>query len=319
VQVGSKQLVGRARAAAELDAAAERLGSPRLSTLATSARLDAFEKVKKAIDDMVAQLLQEKDLEIKHRDTCIKDLNKNELDTEKKVHTKASLESKISGLELTIQGLNAVINTLKSEITDLETASQRAKEDREAERKEFEKTVGDQREAQKLLGQALAVLKRAYAEAPQALVQKAGRATGPAAPAGFKAYEKHGSGGGVLAMIEQIIFDAKSMEQQTMHAEQQSKDMYTKLVQETTDAVQAKKDSITDRSSEMSSTEQDLIQAKSELGGTVDELEALSKNKGALKGSCDFVLKNFELRQAARDEEVKALREAKAFLAGMSA
>merc|ERR1740121_1386081 len=108
-------------------------------------------------------------------------------------------------------------------------------------------------------------------------------------------------------MIEHIIADAKSMEAQAMHAEQQAKDAYTSLVQMTTDSVKAKTDSITDRETEKSAADQDLIQAKSEFDGTVGELEALSKNAGALHGSCDFVMKNFDLRQAARDEEVQAL------------
>merc|ERR1712232_745605 len=39
-----------------LSSVASRLHSPRLATLATQVRLDAFTRVKKAIDDMVAQL-----------------------------------------------------------------------------------------------------------------------------------------------------------------------------------------------------------------------------------------------------------------------
>jgi len=46
------------------------------------------------------------------------------------------------------------------------------------------------------------------------------------------------------------------------------------------------------------------------------ELEQLSNYNGELHSSCDFVLKNFELRQTARDEEVEALRQAKAILSG---
>ena len=39
---------------------------PRLATLAVQVRLDAFTRVKKAIDDMIAQLLKEKENETKH-------------------------------------------------------------------------------------------------------------------------------------------------------------------------------------------------------------------------------------------------------------
>jgi len=46
------------------------------------------------------------------------------------------------------------------------------------------------------------------------------------------------------------------------------------------------------------------------------ETEQLSNYNAELHQSCDFVVKNFELRQTARDEEVEALRQAKAILSG---
>ena len=54
-----------------LAAVAKKVNNPRLSALAAKVRLDAFTKVKKAIDDMVAQLLKEKEDEIKHKDSQI--------------------------------------------------------------------------------------------------------------------------------------------------------------------------------------------------------------------------------------------------------
>merc|ERR1711896_115944 len=56
----SKTSDRRAQASHLLSAAAHKLESPRLATLAVKVRLDAFEKVKKSIDDMVAALLKEK-------------------------------------------------------------------------------------------------------------------------------------------------------------------------------------------------------------------------------------------------------------------
>merc|ERR1712137_1424203 len=46
----------RSKAAAVLSSVAKKVDSPRLSAIAARVRLDAFTKVKKAIDDMVAQL-----------------------------------------------------------------------------------------------------------------------------------------------------------------------------------------------------------------------------------------------------------------------
>jgi len=38
--------------------------------------------------------------------------------------------------------------------------------------------------------------------------------------------------------------------------------------------------------------------------------------KAELHSSCDFITKNFEIRQTARDEEIEALNQAKAILSG---
>merc|ERR1719446_33593 len=73
----------RSQASKLLSAVAKKLQNPRLATLAVRVRLDAFTRVKKAIDDMVAQLLKEKEDEIKHKDFCVEEFNTNELQTEK--------------------------------------------------------------------------------------------------------------------------------------------------------------------------------------------------------------------------------------------
>merc|ERR1719420_1608439 len=50
---------------------AKKTKNPKLMTLAMSVKLDAFTEVKKAIDDMVAELLKDKADEIKLRDFCV--------------------------------------------------------------------------------------------------------------------------------------------------------------------------------------------------------------------------------------------------------
>merc|ERR1712190_208239 len=104
----------RSKASALLSAAAHKLESPRLATLAVKVRLDAFERVKKAIDDMVSDLLKEKADEIKHKDFCVDEFNTNELQTEKKEREKQDLIAKIEDLEMTIKALTEAIDTLKA-------------------------------------------------------------------------------------------------------------------------------------------------------------------------------------------------------------
>jgi predicted RNase H-like nuclease (RuvC/YqgF family) len=154
----------RAQASALLSAVAKKVQNPRLATLAVRVRLDAFTRVKKAIDDMVAQLLKEKEDEIKHKDFCVDEFNTNELQTEKKERAKADLIAKVEDLEMNIDSLTKAIDQLKSEVAEMQVQLKRAGEDREKQNKEFQQTVADQRATQKLLAAALNILKGFYAK-----------------------------------------------------------------------------------------------------------------------------------------------------------
>merc|ERR1712124_71863 len=106
-------------------------------------------------------------------DFCVEEFNTNELQTEKKERAKADLTAKIEDLELTIKQLTEAIDQLKAEIAEMQVQLKRAGEDREKENKEFQMTVADQRATQKLLAQALNVLKGFYdKKAKTALVQQ---------------------------------------------------------------------------------------------------------------------------------------------------
>merc|ERR1711920_842211 len=213
------QSARRTQAAKLLGVAADKLNSPRLATLAYKVRLDAFTRVKKAIDDMIAQLLKEKEDEIKHQDFCVDEFNTNQLQTEKKEREKQDLLAKIEDLELTIKTLTEEIETLKAEIAEMQVQLKRAGENREKENKEFQMTVADQRETQMLLKAALIVLQDFYGKKAAALLQKQ-EPVGPPPPPGFEAYKKNAASGGVMSMIQQIISDAKAMEAETIRSEE---------------------------------------------------------------------------------------------------
>merc|ERR1719269_85589 len=53
-----------------------------------------------------------------------------------------------------------------------------------------------------------------------------------------------------------------------------------------------------------------------ELETTMKNLEQLSNTNADLHKDCDFTIKNFDIRQTARDQEIEALKQAKAILSG---
>jgi chromosome segregation ATPase len=307
----------RSRASGLLSKAAQKLHSPRLATLAMQVRLDAFTRVKKAIDDMIAQLSVEKADEIKHKDFCVDEFNKNQLQTEKKERTKEDLMSKIDDLEATISKLTKDIESLKAEITEMQVQMKRAGEDRESQNKEFQTTVADQRETQKLLQAALSILGEFYGKAKaSSLAQEKQEPAGPPPPAGFQSYEKNAASGGVMSLIQQIISDAKAMQAEAIRAEEDAQKAYEDFVKETNSSIESKSKAIVNKAELKGKAEQDLVEANQAKDATMSELEQLSNYNAELHQTCDFVLKNFDLRQTARDEEIEALKQAKAILSG---
>jgi len=304
----------RTQASQVLAAAAKKAKNPRLSALSYRVKLDAFTKVKKAMDDMIGDLLAEKAAEIKHKDFCVEEFNTNQLETERKDATKSDLIAQIEDLTNTIKTLTAAIDTLKSEISEAQTQMKRAGEDREAQNKEFQMTVADQRATQKLLQKALSVLEGFYGKKAAALAQEQEGDAPP--PPSFKAHKKNAASGGVMGMIQTIIDDAKALEAEAIRSEEDAQKSYEDFVKETNATIEAKTKDMINKVEEKGKTEASLVEAEKEKEATMLELEQLANYNAELHQSCDFVVKNFEIRQTARDEEVEAIKQAKAILSG---
>merc|ERR1719456_1434500 len=216
----------RSQAMQLLKSVAKKVGNPRLATLAVRVRLDAFTRVKKSIDDMVSQLLKEKEDEIKHKDFCTDEFNTNELQTEKKTREKEDLEGKMADLDGTIKALSEAIDQLNADIAEDQVQLKRAGEDREKENKDFQETVADQRATQKLLAAALNILKGFYEKKAAAALMQMQQPAGPPPPPGFEAYKKNAAAPGVMGMIQQIINDAKAMEAEAIRSEEDAQKAY---------------------------------------------------------------------------------------------
>jgi len=307
-----------------LVAVAQKIRSPKLAAFALRVRLDAFTKVKEAIDDMIAQLLKQQEDEIKHKDFCVDDFNTNQLQTEKKEREKTDLEALIDDLKMTIAKLTKEIAALEADIAETQMQLKRAGEDREAENKEFQQTVADQRATQKLLSAAMAVLKGFYDKEHEVydlhkglLLQKKPKTepAGPPPPPDFADYQKQPSGG-VLGLIAQIIKDAKAMEAEAIKDEGEAVAAYEDFVSVSNESIDSDKKAIAEKKEQKAKAEVALATAEKDLDFVISELDGLAAYKAELHSACDYVLKNFDIRQTKRGEEIEALKQAKAILSG---
>merc|ERR1719152_421739 len=146
---------------------------------------------------------------------------------------------------------------------------------------------------------------------------KAMEAAGPPPPPGFKEYGKQsGAAGGVMALIQNIINDAKAMEAAAIKDEEDSQKAYEVFVQDSNKSIEEKETEITNKSELKAEKEGVKTEKEQDLEETMKTLEQLSSTNADLHKDCDYTLKNFDIRQTARDQEIEALKQAKAILSG---
>merc|ERR1719235_1611628 len=285
-------------------------GSPKLSQLAVRIRADVFDKVKKAIDELTAQLKKENKDEIKHRDYCIKALNDNARATDAAYHDQHRSSTKHDELDVLLKNGGDEIAAMKASIHETQIQMMKATENRKAENKDFDITIQDQRATQAILTKALDRLKAFYAK-KAALVQ-----VGTTQPEGFKEYKKSSGASGVMNMIQGVIDESMAVEKDAIAAEMSSQQAYEGFIKDSNKSITnltkelvAKTDAVAKANSEIEGVKADLLSSLH----TLEDLTSYSKE---VHLDCDYTLKNFDARQQARATEIDALNQAKAIVSG---
>ena len=147
------------------------------------------------------------------------------------------------------------------------------------------------------------------------LLQQVPGAKMEAMPEGFGEYKKS-SGGGAVTMITNIIEESKAVEKDAMVAESDATVAYESYVQDTNKEIEAKRKAIVGDAEVVAEDKIDEAQDETDKKGTVKDILTLGDGEQNLHKSCDFTLGNFDVRQQARDDEVEALKQAKAILSG---
>jgi len=289
----------------------------KLATLALSVRLDSFTKVKEMMDKMVADLKTEQEEEAKFKAYCVKSLDKNEKEAYTTEEEKQDLEAKLARLAALIKKLEEEIKEAKVQIADTEVEIKKASENREKENAEFQTTVADQRATQDILKKALLRLQDFYTKSIGKAVLAQRSVQTP--PVKFNAYKVNKGSSPVMGLIEQIIEDSVKLETEATAAETQAQAAYEKLVKDSNALIAALSEAVTAKTAAIADAKVDSAETSSQLQSTVDELKALATEDAELHQECDFVLKNFDIRQKARLQEIEAIQQAKAILSGAAA
>lgn len=136
----------------------------------------------RVIKELMHKLEKQKKIDAEKREFCIEEQHKNGLELDEFVHQRELLNARAEKLEGTMKKLKRELGELAKKIADLNLEMKRSGQNREAENKQFQVTLADQRASRELLEQALDVLKEVYAKPGASLLQvhRSRRQLGPA-------------------------------------------------------------------------------------------------------------------------------------------
>merc|ERR1719160_2227785 len=139
---------------------------------------------------------------------------------------------------------------------------------------------------------------------------------GPPPPTGFKKYEKSGSSGGVLVMIQNLIDDADAMVKEAVKDETEGMKGYEQTVADANAATDQRNKDITDRNARIGELEGFNIDENEKLEEATFAVKSLRQQDINLRGveGCDYLMQNYATRHVERQEEIDSLKEANAIL-----
>jgi len=284
-----------------------------LASLAVRVKLDAFTKVKKAMDTMLAELATQQKNEYAKWESCKKDIDTNEDKIWNAKVEKRDLGAKHKDLVNTLATVNRDIDDLKTEVAGAMVSLKQAGEERKAQNQLFQTTVQDQRAMVTILNMALARLKKFYGFAQVHM-----HANPPPLPSGPEAvgYKKNGASTGVVGLLSMIIADAGRTDAEMQADEQQAQKDYADNVAATTASIEAGRAGITEREEQAAKAEGEKSETEEAQLGNQAALDKLAELLNGIHNQCDYVIKYFDIRQKSRAEEMDSIEEAKAILSG---
>merc|ERR1719379_1436539 len=222
----------RTLAAKAIQRVASKTHNPALVQLSAAVQLDGFEQVKKAINEMIADLKTQQADEVKHKDFCNTEFQANEMANITKTQDKKDLEAHIGILEDKNDTLTTTKATTETELADLKVEIQQANIERVETNQQFQQTMADQKATRKVLGKALDRLQQFYAD--KALIQKKSLTLlkKQAPPVQVTEYKKHGGAAGVTVMLENLITETKQLEAEATEGEKEAQAAYEQFMTE---------------------------------------------------------------------------------------
>lgn len=310
-RMSAKELA-QEKAAKMFKAVAMKSGNRQLMQLSIRMQKDFFGPIKAKIGEMIAELKKIQAEEAEKHEYCEDELKANGKQTKAKKGLKADLEQTIADLTATAEKLSEEIAALAASIASANLEMKKAGENREKENADFQVTVADQKATQAILKKALDKLKGFYEK--KGFIQTGFKLD--QTPPKQMEYKKSGGATAVMFMMEGIIKESESVEKMALKGENDAQAAYEEFIADSNGSITAMQNDITSKTVEKAKTDKGKVEAEKDLAATIDDLIKLGDYNVALHRDCDFLLKNFEIRQSSRAEEIEALNNAIAIFSG---
>merc|ERR1719517_276372 len=253
---------------------ARRNGSNLLSQVSQRVVADPFTKVKKLINDLIVQLMEEATAETEHKGWCDTELTTNKQTRDKKTAEVEQLQTEIEDLTTAIAKLTEELATLAREIKELQAAMAAATDERLASKAKNEQTIQEAKEAQAAVQHAMEVVKAYYAKSAEATAF-AQQTPGEDAPETFvKPYKGMlPEGGNVVDFLEVILTDFVRLDSETTTAEASEKSQYDEFMFQSRKSKAMKENDTKHKTEQKENKEAALRQAQEDLATTQDQLD----------------------------------------------
>lgn len=293
-----------------------------------------FTEIIKMVDDMIVVMGKEQANDEKSKAWCEDEFDKSADDESKAKSNAQAIDASIEETTDSIATLTDEIAALGKSIQELDYAVATATEQRKEEHAAYVEALTLSEAAIGLVGKAKARLEKFYKPAAAALVQKpndddllpsfvqvksdeedevAPPEAPPTAGGEYKGSEKSG---GVMGMMDMIVREMEMDAKDSEYEEKTAQKDYATLMSDsqTTRAQDAK--SVTDKEAAKAQMEGQLQDLNEKKSSSNEELMGIAQMIQNLHQSCDFIMKNFDMRKEARTNEIESLKNAKAILSG---
>jgi len=288
-----------------------------LARLATAVSTTGhFDKVMNDIDKMIAILRQEEQDDIKQRDTCERQENKNQMeDLNYEIKKSAAMLARLGD---DAKALEDQKDALEADMTSAKKEMKTMSENRQDERDEHLKATKHDQVAVELLEKAISKLSGFYNGADKAaFVQKKADPMPETSFQGKDYKGRQGEGQGIISILtlvkDDIVAEIKVTAKDDGEAQVNFESDYKALMQSWRD-MEASKLSVEKRLAQLDLKINDVEEHKGSKEGDLSGEEGLEASIGT---NCKWVSTHFATRATKRKNEIDGLVDAKNFLAGM--